>query len=579
MNLSNSRHIWSLAFLSCLGLAGSACQGTAVAEGPLTPPAQGNATIPTIPDTQATPPALPEPDETPDTTDTLTITLHPNHSSVINADTIASFGVPFPRGAVASVNQLVVRNAAGQELPSHVQPLVTWRTLGATRPSDGSVRSALIYVSVRFTQDAPMQIRLQLNGTRTLQLGTQPAATTNWRTITRSDFNIALKEPPIYATLPPAWLSSCELRTMTTVANSDPDWAWFDTSYVNSAYTATNDLPASITQRINMNENEPWLFDRTMTLFNVYTRTGDVRWLRHAHRSARFYLAHLNSTGYFDYKAGDLKYVYGHSFLVDLMLTGDTSLLTNIEKTATLQKTWNPVYTQSTSFWTERHQTYALLGALTAWEATGAATHRDRVMAIVNASFAHANDPPGTWAAEGCMLHKASAHEGVPNQSQICSPWMNALFASAMWNYYLQSLDQNALEFLADLGDFIAEEGLYDGGAEDVDFLVPYYLASSVYHYTDSGAWGDLEHTCDVANVVARGAWARAELGRDPAALIDTTLELLAGCEYNLNYWHRPNGVVNGLPEWRLSPARKFNWWFGTTADMPWILDQLGVSP
>ena len=110
--------------------------------------------------------------------------------------------------------------------------------------------------------------------------------------------------------------------------------------------------------------------------------------------------------------------------------------------------------------------------------------------------------------------------------------------------------------YLADLGDFIAEEGLYDGGAEDVDFLVPYYLASSVYHYTDSGAWGDLEHTCDVANVVARGAYARAELGQDPQPLINTTLALLAGCEYNLNYWHRPNGVVNGLPEWRLSPAR-----------------------
>ena len=144
MNLSNSRHIWSLAFLSCLGLAGSACQGTAVAEGPLTPPAQGNATIPTIPDTQATPPALPEPDETPATTGTLTITLHPNHSSVLNTNTVAAFGVPFPRGAVTSVNQLVVRNAAGQELASHVQPLLTWRTLGATRPSDGSVRSALI---------------------------------------------------------------------------------------------------------------------------------------------------------------------------------------------------------------------------------------------------------------------------------------------------------------------------------------------------------------------------------------------------------------------------------------------------
>lgn len=579
MNLSNSRHIWSLALLSCLGLAGSACQGTAVTDVSLTPPAQGDATIPPDPDTRGTPPAAPKPDETPDSTSTLTITLHPNHSSVINTNTVAAFGVPFPRGVVASVNQLVVRDAGGRELASHVQPLVTWRTLGGTRPSDGSVRSALIYVSVRFTQDAPMQIQLQLNGTRSLQLGAQPAATANWRTVTRPDFDIALKEPPILATLPASWLSASELRTMTTAANADPDWAWFDASYVNSAYTATNDLPASITQRIDFNDNDPWLFDRTMTLFNVYIRTGDVRWLRHAHRSARFYLAHLNDQGYFDYKNGDIKYVYGHSLLVDLMLTGDTSLLTSIERTATLQETWNPVYTASTGFWTERHQTYALLGALTAWEATGATRHRDRVMAIVNASFAHADDPPGSWPNDGCMLHKMRAHEGDPNDSPICSPWMNGLFASAMWSYYLQSLDEDALEFLADLGDFIAEEGIYDGSDDGVDFMVPYYLSSSVYHYTDDGAWGDVEHTCDVANVVARGAWARAELGQDPEALIDTALELLAGCEFVLNHWHRPGGVSNGLPEWRLSPPRKFNWWFGTTSDMPWILDQLGVSP
>lgn len=57
MNLSNFRHIWSLAFLSCLGLAGSACQGTAVTDTQLTLPVQGNATTPEVPDdTSATRP-------------------------------------------------------------------------------------------------------------------------------------------------------------------------------------------------------------------------------------------------------------------------------------------------------------------------------------------------------------------------------------------------------------------------------------------------------------------------------------------------------------------------------------------
>ena len=77
---------------------------------------------------------------------------------------------------------------------------------------------------------------------------------------------------------------------------------------------------------------EPWLFDRTATLFGVSARTGDVQWLRHAQGSAQFY---------------------------DL----------------------------DTNFWPERHQTYALMAALSAWEATGEAMYVDRAREIIDVSF------------------------------------------------------------------------------------------------------------------------------------------------------------------------------------------------
>jgi hypothetical protein len=509
----------------------------------------------------------------------VTVTLHPNHASAIGRRVVASFGVPFPRGLLGDTGKLVVRDAGGRELRSHVEPVLTWRTLGDTRPSDGSVRAALVYVEVDMPQAGAMQLSVEYDGQRTLELGEQPAATESWVNVDADDFDMALREPLVYATLPPEWLGQCELRGMSTPAHSDPDWTWFDDFFVNSAYTATNELPASITQRIELADNEPWLFDRTLTLFGVYARTGDVRWLRHAHRSARFYMASLTDEGYFGFKDGDLKYLYGAGLLVDMMLTGDAGVIEHIERMGELELEWNPTYTPSTPFWTERHQTYALLGALVAWEATGDPAQGARAQEIARVSFEHAADPPGSWPNDGCMLHTQRAHEGDAIDEPICSPWMNGLFADAVWRYYRHSLDRDALEFLAGLGDFIAEHGLYDGSEDGVDYMVPWYLVSSVRQYSDNGAWGDLEHTCDVAAVVARGAWAHDALGQDPQPLIDTTRQLLAGCRYSLDYWHRPNGVANGLAEWRLSPARKFNWWFGAPADMPWILSNLGASP
>lgn len=577
MTVFRSSLISSVALLSCFGLAAGACHEPGDAGSGLPP---GALPADRAPDPEPGDPGPGEPEAPlPAQGGTVTVMLHPNHASAIGQPVVASFGVPFPRGLLDDVSRLVVRDVSGRELPSHVQPLLTWRTLGDTRPSDGSVRAALVHVEVELAADAPLALRIDYGGERTLELGEQPPATEGWVDVEAGDFDLALREPRVYATLPSDWLGSCELRGVTTPAHSDPAWAWYDDFFVNSAYTATNDLPESITQRIELADNEPWLFDRTLTLFGVYARTGDVRWLRHAHRSARFYLAHLTDEGYFSFKDGDLKYLYGASLLVDMMLTGDVSVIEPIRRIAELELEWDPTYTPDTPFWTERHQTYALLGALVAWEATGDAAHGQRAQDIARASFDLAEDPPAAWPKDGCMLHTQRAHEGDAIDDPICSPWMSGLFADAVWRYYRQSLDRDALVFLADLGEFVAREGVYDGSDAGVDYLVPWYLASSVRHYTDNGPWGDLEHTCDVAGVVARGAWARKELGDDPLLLLDTARELLAGCRYALDYWHRPGGVANGLPEWRLSPARKFNWWFGSTADVPWILHTLGMSP
>jgi hypothetical protein len=141
---------------------------------------------------------------------------------------------------------------------------------------------------------------------------------------------------------------------------------------------------------------------------------------------------------------------------------------------------------------------------------------------------------------------------------------MSALLAEAVFRYYVHSEDTEALTFLADLAGFVARTG----STADGDGISPYYLVSSVR--SDEP---DIEHACDVAGLVARGLWSAEVLGRDTAALQANVDGLLTNCRANLEEWHRPGGPEAGLSEWRLSPARKLNWWFGTTLDLPWLID------
>jgi hypothetical protein len=503
---------------------------------------------------------------------TVIITLHPASSVPSNAPTLAAFGVPLPRGVASDVSELRLLDASGAELPSHVEELVRWRSL-ADSPDPSTLRAALVYLKPTFS-GAPLEVRLEWGASRTLELGPQPPARSTWISVSGEyQASDGVQEPAVYATLPTEWLSACLLRSRATTAHADPAWSWFDDSFVGSARTAVNDVDPGVVELINYRTDyEPWLFDRTLTLFGVYVRTGDVKWLRHAHRSAQFYAKHVDAAGNFDLKGADLKYSYGQSLLVDLMLTGDRDLVQPIERVAKAATSWNPKYQPQSNFWTERHQTYALLGALSAFEATGKPEHAARARAVAEASFDLARAPVGGWSKDGCMLHEFNDHEGAGGADPVCSPWMSALFADAAFRYYVHSEDPAALEFLVGLGNYVQDFGLYTATISGKQRLLPWYLSSSVVTFSDSGPYADIEHTCDVAGIVARAAWAQTALGSDPSKLRATATSLLESCQANLANWYRPDGPSAGKAVWRLAPARKLNWWFGSTLDLAWMM-------
>jgi hypothetical protein len=513
------------------------------------------------------------------------VTLHPGATIRSGEAVTVVFGVPFPKGLLADVSDLRVTDGAGVELPSHVVETARWRSLGGTTTEE-SVRSALVYTQVTFAEVAPLGIAVEFGRAATSQLGPQPAPDAFWVGISNGpdpdEYPAAadVREPAVYATLPADWLGAALLRTRSQPVFLDATWAWFDDALVNYATTAVNDVASSVTPEnliAYATEAEPWLFDRAMSLFGVYARTGELKWLRHAHRAAQFYATHVKANGAFDLKSSDdLKYSYGQSLFTDLMLTGDERLLGTIENIAQFGYSYKETYSPTLNFWTERHQTYALLAALSAWEATGKAEHADRAIEVAKASFAAARQPANGWTPQGCILHTIRQHEGDSDDRPICSPWMSALLGDAVWRYYLVSLDADALEFLAGLGEFVARHGIRDisdAHAELAGLWAPWYLASESVEFSDTGPWGDIEHTCDVAGLTARGAWAAKALGRDSSAIQLATERLLPGCQHNLESWHRTTTVTR--PEWRLQPPRKFSWWFGTTLDLPWLVGSL----
>lgn len=519
---------------------------------------------------------IPSPDE-------VTITLHPGRTVVPGEPVLAGFGVPFPRATIDDAAGIRIVDESGNEMPSHVEELARWRTLGADASTD-SLRAALVYVEVVFSDASPVAVGLEYGTTRSLSLAPPAGVRETWVPIAGEidpdEYAAAegIREPAVYATLPPDWLGKSLLRTRNDVAFQKPEWSDFDTAFVNYAHTAVNDVSDLVTEdRLIDYENRPapWLFDRAQVLFGVYFRTGDVKWLRHAHRAAQFYANHLDAAGAFDLKSfPDLKYSYGHSLLTDLLLTGDRSHVETIERIAGFAGEWPDRYRHSANFWTERHLAYAILGRLAAWEATGKPEHRDRVAAIVRETFDSALNPALDWPAIGCILHTMEQHEGDPDQRPVCSPWMSALLGDAVWRYYLQSEDPAALEFIAGLGNFLAEHGVYEADADSglEGRVMPFYLSShEVREQGDS--WANMEHACDAAGLGARALWAKRALGEADPALARTVEDLIDTCEFTLDHWHREGSDASiGAPQWRLSPPRKFNWWFGTTTDLSWLL-------
>lgn len=486
------------------------------------------------------------------TSGTVDITLHPQSSTILNQPTNIVFGMPFPKGFVTNATNIRVVNTSGTEIPSFVTALNYWRNFQSPSTTI-SLRSVQIGIAYTFTNRNPVTLRVQWGAPRESTLTPAFTAASTWVPISNgvnpSEYPASanVQEPRVYVTHPSSWLSQSLIKTRTTSLGEVSAYSWFDTEFSDFSVNATNATAHQTT-------SEPWLYDRAQTIYFMYLRGGSVDWLRRGHRAAQFYKANINSSGGF-VLGGDSKYVYGQSMVYDLMLTGDTSLLPIIERTRLPHNGWTTNFSASTGFWTERGQAYAMHAALAAFEATGSATDATRATALFNSVFNMQQNPGSGWTRIGCPLHTRNQHDpSEPIPDVMCSPWMGALIADAVWKYYILSQDNNALIYLADYGDYIHNYGLVNEGG----LRIPYYAAS----YMGNTGSGEIDHACDVLGAIVKAYWAKEALGRNSSTMATETTALLNSCQANLS-------------SSSISPPRKYSWWFGTNSDFSWLLSNL----
>jgi hypothetical protein len=220
---------------------------------------------------------------------------------------IVTFGVPFTRGSVSQSQLAQVRVLkSGVEISAFVEQLTPWRSIGDPAIDGQSVRVVRIQIPYTFTTLNPETITVQWGGpARTLNRTTMQDPRIEWHSVTSGTLVAAdnVEEPDVLPVLPKEYLAKgmLDARTDPTaygVTEPRDDPAMMDSmtfsGYTEYDYAEKNFFYTIINQNPDINidyktQAEPWLYDRSSGMYELYLRSGFATALREAIRSADFY--------------------------------------------------------------------------------------------------------------------------------------------------------------------------------------------------------------------------------------------------------------------------------------------------
>lgn len=522
-------------------------------------------------------------------------------SAVANQPVVASFGVPLPRGSLASgaVNTVRVLDG-GNEIAAYVEALTPWRHRSNPAIDGASVRVVLVQVEVTFADTSvPKRIVVEYGGAaRTLNRPARATRSSTWGPAVGGSFVAAdnVQEPRVIATLPAAWLAQGTLRPTQTLpfdasngaTRDDPQTmdniaTWPGTQEAeramkNNFFTTINEDDPSVSvanQCPYKTAFEPWLYDRPATMFALYFRSGHLKPLREALRHADFYRKELNASGGFSLNPSDNKYSFNESLAYAYWLTGDDTFLAAISTTATAHNSTVHAWTAGLGFWTERSVAFKLTAHAIDYEVTGSATRRDSVNAVVQSLVAHQNGLPGipTARIDGGWYHTGAQHGDWDAAAYGASTWMTALLTDALRRAFATAEDAATAHMIRRSGSFLVAALRTQSSQYGGNLLAPrYVIEHDGTDFAGTTPIHDDEHSLDVAAALAWADYFGAWLGQRDSALQGTIATLYGTYDLGVNFWIRPTAPQSGLAAFRVNPWRKWGWEHRTSDGLSWAL-------
>jgi len=534
---------------------------------------------------------------TPVTTGSTSLVLQPIESVQLNSSQMISFGMPFPKGYLENTSTIRLLDTSGNEIPIFTKVLAPWRNL-STGADEASLRSVLIQLEVNYTDvdgdglADSLPITVEWGGvTRTTNDLPEVNTVSGWKLVDSHLYSAdeGVYEPPVYAIFSASWYGLSILKSRLLPSGTHPDFAMYDEAFNQFSQSALNKVDPRVSEEYLTDHSTAyasWLYDRSMTLYQVAFKTGNYQLLREAHRASQFYANHVDSNGYFDLKpTNDLKYSYVEGLATNYWLTGSANTKAKISQMGNVFDSFNVEYSLSHVFWTERHAAITLTGYVVSFEVLGGNDLADKSRNVFTALYNMQNSPSAGIPNTGGLMHTGYSH-GEGGEHFVSSPWMSALLADAVERYYIHSNDTRVKLFISRLADYLGEIGLfstavfYRGALPEL--RVPYYIAGEGLsdHQRDFNPWSNIEHSLDVSKVFAFAYFLNKN---DPGARAGYMVNFgdlyKTAMEYSLPHWIRDSAsslklgsLLGGKPVFRLAPPRKYGWWFRATSNMDWLI-------
>ncbi|MBA4389115.1 MAG: hypothetical protein C0404_14175 [Verrucomicrobia bacterium] len=566
----------------------------------------------------------------PRTTGSLTVTLQPTEG--VSGTRLVTFGVPFPRGSVTPADLARVRVLkGGVEIPAHVEMLTPWRHVTNSTVDGLSVRVARIQVNAALSVAYPNGEDIVVdwgvsNRTQNIPSLTNPRSA--WHLVTNGTFVAAdnVYEPDVYAVLPKAHMCLGMFRTgMDPMSDTIPSarenpsvmdatehWPGFleaDHASHNFFFSIINEDDPLVTTANRCpykTDSEPWLYDRSSTMFVLYFRSGHWKALREAVRSSQFYLNQLYSDtqlparaiGLFKLKVPDpntwaggngAMYSYNECLAYNYWLTGDDAVAPAIRWVVTAHETndeptrWSP----TTGTWTERHTAFRLLANVVGYEVFGDQQYKTNVQTQTADFIWHQNGANGQLPAnrvDGGLYHYGSQHGDGEANSLVGSSWMTVLLVDAMVRAYSVTESAGVADFIRRVGTFQRAACKTDGNHVYDTYDAPLVYGDYMMRYDgvsdplDGRDGTVVDHALETAAAVAWSKYFGDLLGMPDPSMKQLATNLYFTFDIGDNYWIRPGGPAAGYTAFRVSPWRKYGWEHRVSGSLSWAMAELPAT-